>query len=68
MIRHALDTLGGIWQLARLAIISRGRLGGAYWTWRTHTAFGKGRPPTRREAFAAALGYGRWVHRMRRGR
>lgn len=69
LIRHTLDTLGALYQLARLACISRFRFGGPFWQWRLHTAFGSDqsseRPISRN--FSAILEYGRWVHRMRRG-
>ena len=64
-MRYVLDTIGGLWQLLRLAAISRFRFGGAYWKWRNQTAFGRGYPPTL-ELIASVLEYGRWVHRMRR--
>lgn len=67
-MRHFLDTLGGLWQLARLGVITRFRFKGPYWQWRLHTAFGRGDPPTRRELVRSVLAYGRWMHRMRRER
>lgn len=65
-MRWFLDTLGGLYELARLAVISRFNFRGPYWSWRLHTAFGRGYPATRRETARAILDYGRWVHRMRR--
>ncbi len=62
------DTLGALWQLFRLAWITRFRFQGPYWQWRLHTAFGRGYPQRRTELFKAVLEYGRWVHRTRRGR
>ncbi len=62
-----LDTLGGLYELARLGVISGFRFKGPYWTWRMHTAFGRGSPP-RRELITSVLEYARWVHRTRRGR
>jgi len=56
---------GGCWQLARLGVISRFRIAGAYWQWRLHTAFGRGYPQTRWEMVKSVLEYGRWMHRMR---
>ncbi|MFM9997213.1 MAG: hypothetical protein ACKVU4_15600 [Phycisphaerales bacterium] len=67
-VRHFLDTLGGLWQLARLGVVTRLRFKGPYWQWRLHTAFGRGRPATRRELVRSVLAYGRWMHRMRRDR
>ncbi len=66
-MRWFLDTLGGLYQLARLGVVTGFRFKGPYWTWRLHTAFGRGYPP-RGEMFCAMLEYGRWVHRMRRMR
>jgi hypothetical protein len=60
-----LDLLGGLYELARLAILTRFRFKGPYWQWRLHTAFGRGYPP-RAELIWSVLEYGRWVHRMRR--
>jgi hypothetical protein len=61
------DNLLALYELARLAAISKFRMRGAYWTWRMHTAFGRGKPTSRGEYFRSVLEYGRWVHRMRRG-
>lgn len=68
-MRYLLDTLGAIYQLARLAFITRFRFSGPYWQWRTHTAFGSGESSDRsiRRNLSAIFEYGRWVHRMRRG-
>ena len=69
-MRGLIDTLGGLWELFRLAIISRGRLRGRYWRWRAETAYGSDpeqRPPSR-ERLRAVLAYGRWVYRTKRGR
>lgn len=63
--RWLCDTLGGIWQLARLAVLTRFRFKGPYWQWRLHTAFGRGYP-AKGELMRSVLEYGRWVHRMRR--
>lgn len=60
-----LDTLGGLWQLLRLAALSRFRFRGPYWQWRLHTAFGRGYPASRRELVRSILDYGRWIHRLR---
>lgn len=70
-VRYLIDTLGGCYELARLAVISRFRFRGAYWQWRVHTAFGREFPPphiSRRELIRSALEYARWVYRSRRGR
>lgn len=63
-MRWLLDTLGGMYQLLRLAALSGFRFRGAYWTWRMHTAFGRGYPP-KRELISSILEYGRWMHRHR---
>lgn len=64
---RVIETLGGLYELARLAVISRFRFRGDYWSWRLHTAFGRGYPSSRLETVRAVLSYGRWVFRMRRG-
>jgi len=65
-VRWVVDTMGGVYQLARLGALSRGRFGGPYWSWRKHTAFGRGYPASRAQLVWAVLDYGRWMHRMRR--
>ena len=61
-----LALLDSLFNLARLAGLSGLRFRGPYWTWRWHTAFGRGTPASKRELLAAALRYGRWMGRMRR--
>lgn len=61
-----MEILGALYQLARLAVITRFAFKGPYWRWRLHTAFGNHRPSPA-QAWASILEYGRWVHRMRRG-
>lgn len=65
---HVCDTIGGLWQLLRLGFVTRFRFKGPYWQWRLHTAFGRGLPASRRERWGSVIEYGRWMHRMRRGR
>lgn len=65
-MRLVLDTLGGLYELARLGVITGFRFRGAYWDWRLHTAFGRGYPASRAELVRSVLAYARWVHRMRR--
>jgi hypothetical protein len=67
-MRGVLHTLDALWQLARLAAVTRGRLGGRYWRWRRETAFGTdaARMPSRGERMKAVLRFGHWVGRMRR--
>ncbi len=60
------DTLGGVYELVRLALLTRLRFRSTYWRWRFTTVFGKGVPDSRRELVTHALRYGRWVHRLRR--
>jgi hypothetical protein len=69
-VHRLLDTIGGLWELLRLALRTRFRFSGPYWRWRIETAFGSDRRrwPPLRERIMAALEYGRWVHRMRRER
>jgi len=67
-VRALVETLGGIYELVRLALISGFRLRGRYWSWRLHTAFGRGYPDSRAELVRAVLCYGRWIWRTRRGR
>lgn len=66
LVRAIWENLGGVYELARLGVVTRLRFGGPYWQWRLHTAFGRGYPDTRWELMRAALAYGRWMHRMRR--
>ena len=70
VLRRAIDTLGGLWELLLLGARSGFRLGGPYWRWRRETAFGGDpeRRPSRGERLRAVLDYGRWVYRMKRGR
>ena len=67
-MRGALHTLDALWQLARLAVVTRGRLGGRYWHWRFETAFGSdpAHMPSRLERIKAMLRFGHWVGCMRR--
>lgn len=66
-MHHLLTTLGGIYELARLAVLIRFNFSGDYWQWREHTAFGRGRPESRIAMLREALEYGRWIYRMRHG-
>ncbi len=56
----------GLYELVRLGVLSRFALRGPYWSWRWHTAFGRGVPASRAELLLAGLRYGRWMGRMRR--
>ncbi|MCC6322171.1 MAG: hypothetical protein IT438_12130 [Phycisphaerales bacterium] len=57
-----------VYELARLAVLTRFRFGGAYWAWRMQTAFGRGKPASRWAMMSSILDYGRWMHRTRRMR
>jgi hypothetical protein len=67
-MRHPLRTIDALWQLARLAAVTRLRWRGRYWTWRRETVFGADprRMPPRGARIKAMLDYGAWVGRMRR--
>ncbi|MCE2924711.1 MAG: hypothetical protein LW822_04550 [Phycisphaeraceae bacterium] len=65
MIRTILDFFGGLYQLARLGVITRFRFQGEYWQWRLHTAFGRGYPRSRVQLWRSILDYGIWMHRIR---
>lgn len=67
IMQRAIDFLGGLWELLRLAVITRFRFRGPYWQWRLHTAFGRGLPTSRWELVRSILAYGRWAYRARRG-
>ncbi len=67
-MRAVLHTLDAVWQLTRLALVTRGKLRGRYWHWRFETAFGSdpSRRPPWMERVKAMLRFGHWVGRMRR--
>ncbi|MFK7960473.1 MAG: hypothetical protein AB8G96_08100 [Phycisphaerales bacterium] len=67
-MRHLLDTIGGLWQLLRLGVLTGFRFRGPYWQWRLETALGRDlkRRPGRAATVHMVLDYARWVHRMRR--
>lgn len=56
-----------VYELARMAVVARFRVRGAYYSWRWHTAFGRGVPP-RGELIRGMIEYGAWAHRIRTGR
>ena len=60
--------LGGLLELGRLAIVSRGRLRGLYWSWRLETALGKdrGQWPSSGKRVMAFLRFGAWARSMRK--
>ncbi|MFZ9692770.1 MAG: hypothetical protein ACO3EP_12090 [Phycisphaerales bacterium] len=75
-MRSTPDTLLGRWRanlsglacLASMALATRMRIGGAYWSWRRETAFGSdpSRWPAPAERRRTILEYARWVASMRR--
>jgi len=67
-MRAFIETISGLWHLARLAARSGFRLRGPYWRWRMETAFGTRRDErlSRADRCRAILAYARWVHRMKR--
>jgi hypothetical protein len=67
MLKALVRNVGAVYELARLAAVTRFRFRGPYWRWRMHTAFGRGYPRSRWELVQAVLAYGRWMRRMRRG-
>ncbi len=67
MIRFVIDTLGGMWELLRLAWVTKFKFRGAYWSWRMHTAYGAAGRPPRGRLVHDTLEYARWVRRMRQG-
>lgn len=67
-VKTLLETIGGLFELVRLAWRTGFRLRGPYWRWRMETAFGADRErwPPRRQRLHATLEYARWLWRMRR--
>ena len=61
-------TLSGLIELIRLAVVTRFRLRGPYWTWRMETALGRDRAkwPSARERRRAILRYAAWAREIRR--
>lgn len=66
-MRGLVDMFWGVYELARLAALTRFRFRGRYWRWRYETAFGRGAPRSRLALCRALLRYGAWAHRMRTG-
>lgn len=67
-MKRVIETIGGMWELFRLAAKTRFRMRGKYWTWRSETAFGidPSKMPNRRQRWRAMIDYGKWVRRMRK--
>jgi hypothetical protein len=59
--------LRAVFALARLGVATRFRLGGAYWSWRRETAFGRdpSRWPSASHRRKAMIEYADWVSQMR---
>lgn len=68
MIRRAILSIAGLYELLRLGFVAGFDLKNPYWHWRMHTAFGRGMPATRGEYYRSILHYGRWVHQQRMSR
>ena len=68
MIRGILELPLALYYLLRLAIITRFRFRGDYWSWRLNTAYGRGMPSSRWELVVSTIEYGRWMHRTLRMR
>ncbi|MBL4590869.1 MAG: hypothetical protein JKY96_02800 [Phycisphaerales bacterium] len=67
MIAKGLNLLGGFSQMLRMGLVSRFRLRGAYWQWRTQTAFPQtGSPEGFANRFGLMVEYFMWVSRIRR--
>ena len=68
-MRTIVVTLGGLWELLHLGMVTRFRFRGPYWRWRLETAFGNdpAKRPPRRQRLLAVFEYARWVFRMKRG-
>lgn len=65
VLRSLRDFVGALWELFRLAWITRFRFRSPYWQWRMHTAFGRGYPP--RAAYRRSIfHFAKWVHQLRR--
>src|SRR5262245_30074533 len=64
VIDRLIDGCFALYELLRLALVTKLRLRGPYWNWRLHTAFGRGYPPSRWELIRAVVAYGAWVHRQ----
>lgn len=65
-MQFLIDTIGGLYELARQVCLTRGNLRGKYWSWRRYTAMGPGPTIPRHEHRRAMLEYGRWIWRLRR--
>lgn len=64
-LRWSLETGLGLLGVLMLATRSGFKLSGPYWSWRWHTAFGRG-VPGKPELTMSMLEYARWVYQMRR--
>jgi hypothetical protein len=62
------DTISGCWCLLSMAVATRFRMRGRYWSWRRETAFGSDRSrwPKAADRRRAIVEYARWAASMRR--
>lgn len=76
LIKRTIETLGGLWELARIGVRAKLLGGSAYWNWRRETAFGNHAMHVKdgtnklsaRSQRGAMLRFGAWVYRMKRFR
>ncbi|MFN7020097.1 MAG: hypothetical protein ACK4WH_02055 [Phycisphaerales bacterium] len=68
MLRNILELPCALFCLLRLAIRTRFRFRGEYWSWRLNTAYGRGMPSSRWALILSTIDYGRWMHRTLRMR
>ena len=68
MLKRLHHVATGLLGLGLVCLRARGRLRGAYWTWRQHTAFGgtASEWPTARKRRQSMMDFGAWVWSMRR--
>jgi len=76
IIHRIFETIGGLWELMRIGVMSRFGGGRAYWNWRRETAFGhenshvksSTKSLTSSDKRRAVMRFGTWVFRMKRFR
>ena len=67
MVGMVIDFMGGIWVLIHLGVVSRFKVSGRYWRWRTSTAFPGGTGGVGRGKLCKlGFEYAQWAWRMRR--
>ncbi len=62
MIGSIVNLIGGMYEMMRMGLLSRFRLGGRYWRWRTETAFPGGKSE---RSMRLLFEYFMWVSRIR---